>query len=237
LTYSIEDTIFSWQIQPMKGCKLVGYKIDITGQQFTYLTVVRFDDRPSKVPRWICRCICGTEKSIWVADLKRGGAKSCGCMTGAMKSASLTKHGMSFHPAYRAWIELRSRCHNKNKDGYDLYGGRGIEACDRWSEFDKFWEDMGPTWVGGLSIDRIDVNGDYTPGNCKWSTPKEQANNRRNNRMINTPRGRMQVGKASVIFGVNIKTLQARIAYGWTDPAEMIKPARPTSRVYKRTQP
>lgn len=121
---------------------------------------------------------------------------------------------------------MRSRCGNPNDDGYALYGGRGITVCQQWETFPQFWKDMGETWAVGLSLDRIDVDGPYSPENCRWATAKEQADNRRDKRFIDTPQGKMKVEEASRIFGVSIPTLRSRIRYGWTDPEKMVSKPR-----------
>ncbi|OWV62580.1 hypothetical protein ATY75_12210 [Rhizobium sp. N122] len=214
----------------------MGFKIDITGERFANWSVLRFHESRGKLPYWLCRCDCGTEKSVWAADLKRGVSKSCGCMTKKFISEASTKHGMSRHPAYGSWVYMRSRCENENDDGFSLYGGRGITVCERWGTFEAFWEDMGATWRKGLSIERLNVNGNYEPGNCTWATAKEQADNRRDSRLINTPAGPMKVDEASKKYGVPIPTLRSRIRYGWTDPRKMVRPPRKTSRVYTRRE-
>src|SRR4051812_41466291 len=113
---------------------------------------------------WHCVCDCGTKRAVFGADLKRRGSLSCGCLMRELASErAMATHRMSRHPAYRTWIRIKVRCTNPNDDGHHLYGGRGIKVCSRWETFEKFWEDMGPSWVRGASIDRIDTNGDYSP--------------------------------------------------------------------------
>jgi hypothetical protein len=211
----------------------VRYKTDITGMTFGLWTVIGFDNESQKLPKWVCRCECGTTRSVWAADLKRGHSNNCGCVMTRSRREVMTSHSMSRHPAYRSWIEMRARCQNATKTGYDLYGGRGISVCAAWADsFEAFWADMGPGWEKGLSIDRIDVNGNYEPSNCRWANAKEQAENRRDKRLIDTPDGKMNVDQAATRFGLSVPLLRARIRYGWKDPHEMVKPARKTSRIY-----
>jgi hypothetical protein len=127
-----------------------------------------------------------------------------------------TTHNMIDHPAYRAWIQLKSRCLNKKCPEYIRYGARGIKVCERWvNSFENFWEDMGPTWKKRYSIERFDVNRGYEPSNCGWATSKEQANNRRTNHIIETPEGKMTLTMAAEKFGISPITIHSRIRYGW----------------------
>jgi hypothetical protein len=198
--------------------------IDLTGKKFGRWFVEGLSHQKGKMLYWSCVCECGVKRAVFGADLKRGGSLSCGCLHREQTSARTTKHDMSFHPAYRAWIQMRSRCLNEKNTGFKDYGGRGIKVHAAWLEFDNFWRDMGPTWAEGLSLDRIEVNGHYEPLNCRWATPKEQGNNRRTNRFIKCPDGlERTVTEAAEAYGLNRNSLAARIRYGWSDE-ELFQP-------------
>lgn len=126
--------------------------------------------------RAVCKCTCGTITDVTSATLRQGTTKSCGCLQVAMH----TSHGMSRTTEYRTWDSMRQRCNNPNFYQYRHYGGRGIEVCHEWQDsFETFYRDMGPKPGASHSIDRINVNGNYEPGNCRWATKKEQSLNRR----------------------------------------------------------
>lgn len=154
---------------------------------FNYLTVIGSAWIPNGKGRlrgWVCRCVCGEEGTYPPSKIRRGLIKSCGCKSGALISASrrgvqsYTKHLQCFTPTYNSWAGMKARCSYKKHVSYKNYGGRGIKVCPRWQDFRCFLEDMGQR-PEGMSLDRIDPNGDYTPTNCRWATAKQQRENQR----------------------------------------------------------
>lgn len=128
-----------------------------------------------------CRCICGVERDIAVHTLKQRQSRHCGCLVAAMTAAKNHRHGMSGSPEYATWCKMRDRCLNPKNRDHPNYGGRGIAVCERWESFEAFFADMGERPSPKHSIDRIDVNGDYEPGNVRWATTRMQAQNKRTN--------------------------------------------------------
>lgn len=126
--------------------------------------------------RWVrCRCSCGAVTEHRLAQIRFGGAKSCGCL----RVRKMIRHGKSGSSTFRTWIDMRQRCSNHSHSRYKDYGGRGIQVCKRWSLFENFLSDMGERPSDDLSIDRIDNDGDYEANNCRWATRSEQQQNKR----------------------------------------------------------
>lgn len=190
---------------------------DLTGMRFTRLVVIEFSHKKEKQYLWRCKCDCGTEKIVSGHALLQGSTKSCKCLLRESVAARSRTHGKDATPIYYSFYAMLKRCYNPKYEQFEHYGGRGIKVCDRWrNSFENFLADMGPTWAKGLTLDRVDTNGNYEPNNCKWSTAKEQARNRRNTVIIDTPEGKMHIGDAVVKYGLTFSTLSHRIERGWS---------------------
>lgn len=157
--------------------------IDITGNKYNMLTVLRYDHSSDDKGRsyWLCKCDCGNEKVILSDSLKNGNTKSCGCL----KKQNNQTNGLWNTRIYNIWRNMKGRCYNpKSYKNYKHYGGRGIKVCDEWlNDFKSFYNwSITHGYRDDLTIDRIDVNGNYEPSNCRWITMQEQNRNKRSNK-------------------------------------------------------
>jgi hypothetical protein len=202
---------------------------DVTGRAFGRLTAVRFSHfAPGRFPHWLCACECGSEKTVNGYSLLSGRTQSCGCLQRERSTQARLSHGMSKHRAYRCWARMKNRCENPNAIDFDHYGARGILLCQEWRTFEGFWTDMGASWARGLTIERDDVDGNYSPSNCRWIPITEQTPNRRDNIMIETPWGAMSAPRAAKRVGVPYRAFIQRVKAGW--PMESLFRPVPASR-------
>lgn len=196
---------------------------DLTGKKFNRLEAVEPIGRsPKGAVIWKFSCECGNTHEAVGWKVSTGHTKSCGCYKSeraARHARTLheEKHGMSKTRPYRIWHGMRQRCQNPNNKKYELYGGSGVEVCDRWNDFSNFWEDMKNGYSDDLSLDRIDGDGDYEPENCRWATDREQAENSDNAHKIEIDGEKKTIKMWCKEFGVNVNTARVRIHRGWDD--------------------
>ena len=198
---------------------------DLSGKQFGRWTVVSLAPRTNEIDiKWVCKCSCGTTKEVSAGSLRKGTSTSCGCYRKEIKSTNPLRKT----PTYNSWDNMIGRCYRPSQPDYDSYGGRGIEVCSRWREsFNNFVTDMGVR-PDGTSIDRKNVDGNYEPGNCQWSTNKEQQNNKRNSIRVPYNNELLTIEEVSNITGIPQTTIRNRISKGissdrWLDNTNEIQ--------------
>jgi len=191
---------------------------DRTGLRYGKLTVIDKAQNKSAIDtnaRWNCLCDCGKTTIAYGQDLGRGKHQSCGCLHRGDAGKRNKTHGMSRTVAYRAWCQMRVRCNNPKNAKFKYYGARGIMVCERWQKFENFISDMGHP-SKGLSLDRIDVNGNYEPSNCQWSTTIQQANNKRVVRLTYNNIS-MSVREWAEHLDISVSTFRDRMTAGFSE--------------------
>lgn len=186
------------------------------GTHFGYLKVIREEtQRLGHTRRMLCQCICGSEKAIPLAYLTQGGVKSCGCQKSILCKENATTHGHAGSPTYRAWVDMIKRGKPDYKNSV-RYFDRGIRVACRWKKFKNFLADMGEKPGAEFSLDRIDNDGGYRPGNCRWATRVQQANNKRNNARFTYKRKSYTLAELARMSGQPYQRIQMRLRSGWS---------------------
>lgn len=196
---------------------------NMTGKRFGLLTVVcrEGSHQVSGGATWLCHCDCGSEKVIEGRLLRNGTTNSCGCL----QKKNGTTHGHSNDPTYYSWRAMLKRCNNEKHVAYKNYGGRGITVCHRWQDsFVSFLTDMGERPSLQFSIDRIDSDGNYEPGNCRWATSDSQSRNRRNNVRLTLNGVTMTAAEWARKVGICQTSLQKRLKKGWPVEEALTRP-------------
>jgi hypothetical protein len=189
---------------------------DLTGKTFGRLRVLTRYGSRQKQPLWECECECRAKVYAVGSSLRNGYTTSCGCKRREFGRAKRT-HGMEQTPEYRSWLHMKGRCLNPTDDDFPKYGGRGIRVCDRWQRsFVDFLEDMGQRPSTRHSLDRINNDGHYEPGNCRWATKHQQNRNKRNVRLFNIGGATLTTQDVAAMCGIKWKTLNHRLRQGMT---------------------
>lgn len=214
----------------------------VIGEKYGRLTVIGFGIKTSKSGRKrkcaLCRCNCGNQKLMDITSIKKGLTVSCGCYNRQRVHETHSKGNHTKTPLYYVWTNMKQRCQNSRNPEYHNYGGRGIKVCDEWQTFQPFheWAVNSGYTVGGKdqSIDRINVNGNYEPSNCRWATFKEQQNNRRVSRKFNVFGVEMSLEQMAKLSGIHIASLRSRIYSKKMRPEEAISIRPKNNRNEKR---
>ena len=190
--------------------------INLVGKRYGRLVVLLLAPKlsPGDVIRWLCLCDCGNEAVVSRLELRSGDTKSCGCLGSESKKTIALKHGHTRNghsPEYRAWYAMRRRCSEKKNVGYANYGGRGISFAKRWEIFENFFADMGPKPSASHSLDRIDNDGNYEPGNCRWATKNEQMRKTRRSLLVEYNGQKIPLAELAQRVGIKYKTLLQRL--------------------------
>jgi len=194
----------------------MGKRIEVkAGEKFGRWTVIKeASSHPIGGNRMIyCQCQCGNLATVRLADMVAGRSKSCGCIS----RERTTTHGCSGNPLYIIWKSMCARCNKPNNDSYPRYGARGISVCEEWQDVSAFvvWAEANG-YKSGLSIDRIDNDGNYCPDNCRWVTIKEQQNNKSSNRILEYNGKKLTIAQWGELLSLNRRTILNRLRMGWS---------------------
>lgn len=206
---------------------------ELSGKRFGKLLVLcrinRTEDGDN-APIWECKCDCGNMTKVKSGNLMNGKTNSCGCIR-RKNTSELGRSRRVYSETEKRlrsiWTDMLRRCEKPSNKDFHNYGARGIVVCNEWHSFDTFKEwSFENGYASSLSIDRVDVNGDYSPSNCKWATVTEQANNKRNTQFVNYNGEKISVANLSREKGVSYPTLLSRIKAGWDIETAVSKPVR-----------
>ncbi len=211
-------------------------RVSILGRRFGRLLVIELSPRRDRrgTARYLCRCDCGNEKEVGVDNLRSGRTLSCGCLNKENIERRKVSGGSNCR-VYRIWRSMLARCYNQNNQAYENYGGRGIGVCEEWrADYEAFYAwSMSNGYAPELWIDRICNDIGYEPSNCKYSTPKEQQNNKRTNRHIFINGEMKTLAQLSDETGIGYDTLKRRIECGWTGEKLLAPPRQQYSHADK----
>lgn len=208
--------------------------IDLTGKTYNCWTVLSFDNEHSTRDhkRWICKCKCGIVRSVDRANLVNGISKSCGCYSRERARNRRNAHHESKTRLYKVWVNMRKRCRNPHDKSYLRYGGRGIKVCDEWNDYLVFkaWAmstgyDESAAY-GECTLDRINVNGGYSPDNCRWISTAQQSYNRRSNHRITYNGETLTIREWEEKLHLRKGIVSSRLHRGWNEIRALTTPIK-----------
>lgn len=211
---------------------------DIVGKKFGRLTVVEYSHNTKTYGEegtikavthfYTCQCECGIKCIVRRGNLTSGHTVSCGCYHREQQVNTNTSHGLSYSRIFRIYAGMKQRCYNLKQAKYNQYGGRGIKICDEWlADFMNFYTwSMSNGYNDTLSIDRIDVNGNYEPSNCRWVNMKIQQQNRTNNHLLTFNNEIHSITEWAEILKINRSTIKERLKKGWSVEQTLTTPVR-----------
>jgi hypothetical protein len=202
---------------------------DLIGQRFGRWTVIGTAPHDgNKKIQYLCRCDCGTVKPVRKQDLYRGKSLDCGCTRQEKTRKLKFKHGLHGHILYKTWKGMKNRCCNPHNSCFRRYGGRGIKVCERWlHSFEAFCNDLYPSYKPGTTLDRINNDGDYEPGNVRWATPVEQNNNTRRNVRLTWNGQTHTISEWAAVLKIPVPRIKSRIQRGWPIERILTEPVHP----------
>lgn len=205
--------------------------LDLIGQRFGRLTVVGRDAKVGgdgvRYVVWICKCDCGGDARVMTGPIrKKNGTRSCGCLQKERTAEAKRTHCGTGTAEFRVWMHMRERCRNPNDKAFRNYGGRGICVCERWSDFANFLADMGKRPSPKHSIERLDVDGHYEPGNCTWATKSQQARNTRSTTYLTIDGVTRRLVEWADEYNIPASEVHKRIYRGWNEADAVKRPRR-----------
>lgn len=201
-------------------------RLSLEGRVFGQLTVVEFVGVKNRYSTWRCECACGRQTVTRGSRLVNGACRSCGCLKGRkLKHGSYSKFGR-MPSEFQSWLSMWIRCTQPSHRSYSNYGGRGIAVCSRWRDYNIFMVDMGPKPGLEYTLDRIDVDGPYSPENCRWATNAEQQRNKRTNRQVTAFGETFCLAEWGRRYNLRPETISERLASGWEAEKAVSKPSQ-----------
>lgn len=207
----------------IKEGRKVSKHAKLLGKKFGRLTVVKKLDSRNYHVHWLCECVCGNFAEVSTGRLNAGQTKSCGCLQKERAAEAKKTHGLYFDEngkrskLYRVWGHMNERCSSPTSNAYEDYGGRGIRVCKEWKDYKTFHEwAISNGYKEGLSIERVDNDGNYEPSNCKWIPISKQASNRRNIRYLTLNGRERSLLEWSEEFGLDPSNVRTRLKRGWS---------------------